>query len=273
MSAIRRRRRWIAWLAVLLLACSTAPLSVQEERQLGAEVEKQMRQQLHFVRDEVVVGYVANLGGDLLRVMGPQPFDYDFYVVEDDELNAFATPGGNVYVNTGLILKARNVSELIGVMGHEMGHVYYRHVAENYRRQRNTGIAQELGVVAVGVLAGGAAAQAANLLTGVSAMAYLNTFSRDAERQADAFAVETVPKAGFDPNGLVTFFGTLIQQYGDTGDSFLSSHPATKERIENAEAMIRAENLPPNLRQDDDGKLEIVQHRIRLLTGKTAPRR
>ena len=273
MSAIRRRRRWIAWLAVLLLACSTAPLSVQEERQLGAEVEKQMRQQLHFVRDEVVVGYVANLGGDLLRVMGPQPFDYDFYVVEDDELNAFATPGGNVYVNTGLILKARNVSELIGVMGHEMGHVYYRHVAENYRRQRNTGIAQELGVVAVGVLAGGAAAQAANLLTGVSAMAYLNTFSRDAERQADAFAVETVPKAGFDPNGLVTFFGTLIQQYGDTGDSFLSSHPATKERIDNAEAMIRAEHLPPNLRQDDDGKLEIVQHRIRLLTGKTAPRR
>ncbi len=64
MSAIRRRRRWFAWLAVFLLGCSTAPLSIEEERQLGAEVEKQARQQLHFVRDEVVVGYVANLGGE-----------------------------------------------------------------------------------------------------------------------------------------------------------------------------------------------------------------
>lgn len=273
MSASRRRRWLIAWLAVFVLGCSTTPLTIEEERKLGAEVEKQARQQLHFVRDEVVVGYVSNLGAELLRVMGPQPFDYDFYVVEDDELNAFATPGGNVYVHTGLILKARNVSELISVMGHEMGHVYYRHVAENYQRQRNTGIAQQLGVVAVGVLAGGTAAQAANLLTGVSAMAYLNTFTRDDERQADAFAVETVPKAGYDPNGLVTFFGTLIQQYGDTGDSFLSSHPATKERIQNAEALILGEHLPPNLRQDDDGKLEIVQHRIRLLTGKAPPRR
>jgi len=272
-NGIRRRRRWIACLAVFLLGCAMAPLTIEEERQLGAEVEKQARQKYHFVRDEVVVGYVANLGGDLLRAMGPQPFDYDFYVVEDNELNAFAAPGGNVYVNTGLILKARNVSELVGVMGHELGHVYYRHVAENYRRAQTTGILQQLGVIAAGELAGNEAAQAADLVTQVGAMAYLNTFSRDDERQADAFAVEILPKAGYDPNGLPTMFAALIQQYGETGGSFLSSHPATKERIQNTEAMIRAEQLPPNLRQDDDGKLEIVQHRIRLLTGKTAPRR
>jgi predicted Zn-dependent protease len=270
----RSPRRWVAvWLSVVVLACSTAPLTIEEERELGAEFEKQARQKLHFVRDEVVVGYVADLGADLLGVMGPQPLDYDFYVIEDDELNAFAVPGGNVYVHTGLILKARNVSELVGVMGHEIGHVYHRHVAENYRRQRNTSIAQQLGVLTVGVLAGGPAAQAANLLTGVGAMAYLNTFSRDAEREADAFAVQVLPTAGYDPHGLTTFFRTLIKQYGDTGDSFLSSHPATEERIANTEALIRATDLPPNLRQDDDGKLEIVQHRIRLLTGKRPPKR
>src|SRR3990172_352695 len=140
--------------------CATAPLSIEEERKLGAEVEREARTQLDFVHDEVVVGYVAGLGSDLLLVMGPQPFDYDFYVVQDKELNAFAMPAGSVYVHTGLILKARNVSELIGVMGHEIGHVYYRHVASNYRRQRNTGIARTLGVLAVGVLAGGTAAQA-----------------------------------------------------------------------------------------------------------------
>jgi predicted Zn-dependent protease len=261
------------WLAVLVLACATGPLTIEEERELGAEVEKQARQQLKFVRDEVVVGYVADLGSDLLRVMGPQPLDYDFYVVQDDELNAFAAPGGNVYVHTGLILKARNVSELIGVMGHEIGHVYHRHVAENYNRQRNTSVAQQLGVLAVGVLAGGTAAQAANLVTGLGAMAYLNQFGRDAEREADSFAVEIVPRAGYDPNGLVSFFGTLMKQYGDTGDSFLSSHPATQERIDTTKAAIRARELPAGLRQHDDGKLEIVQHRIRLLTGKTKTKR
>lgn len=271
MSPLRRSSRAWACLAVFALACSTAPLTIEEERQLGAEVEKQARQKFQFLRDEVVVGYVAGLGSELLRVMGPQPLEYDFYVVEDDELNAFAVPGGTVYIHTGLILKARNVSELIGVMGHEVGHVYHRHVAENYRRQRNTSIAQQIGVLGVGVLAGGAAAQAANLLTGLGAMAYINQFGRDAEREADAFAVEVLPKAGYDPSGLVSFFGTLIKQYGDRGSSFLSSHPATQERIANTQALIRAQQLPSNLRQDDDGKLEIVQHRIRLLTGKKLP--
>ena len=273
MSAPRPRRRGWAFLLVFAVACSTAPLTIPEERQLGAEVEKQARQKFQFVRDETVVRYVAGLGSDLLRVMGPQPFEYDFYVIEDDELNAFAVPGGSVYIHTGLILKARNVSELIGVMGHEVGHVYHRHVAENYRRQRNTSIAQQLGVLTAGVLGGGAAAQATDLVTGVGAMAYLNRFGREAEREADAFAVEVLPKAGYDPNGLVTFFATLIKQYGDRGGSFLSSHPATKERIDSTKAMIRARELPARLRQDDDGKLEIIQHRIRLLTGKTSTRR
>ena len=270
MSAVRRRR-WVVFFALLLVSCSTAPLSIEEEKKLGAEVEKQARQKYHFVRDEVVVGYVANLGQNLLRVMGPQPFDYDFYVIDADEINAFATPGGNVYLQTGLILKAHNVSELVGVMGHEIGHVYHRHVAANYRRAQTTGVLQQLGVIATGMVLGGPAAQAANLLTSVGAMAYINTFSREAEREADAFAVEILPKAGYDPEGLVSMFERLIQQYGDTGGSFLASHPATKERIQTARALIRAENLPPNLKQDDDGKLEIVQHRIRLLTGKATP--
>jgi predicted Zn-dependent protease len=252
----------------VLFGCATAPLTVEEERKLGVQVEKELRTQLKFVRDEAVVGYVAGLGNDLLRVMGPQPLEYDFYVVEDPELNAFAVPGGTIYVHTGLILKARNVSELIGVMGHEVGHVYHRHVAENYRRQRNTSVAQQLGVLAVAILAGGQAAQATDLVTGLGAMAYLNQFGRDAEREADAFAVTTVPKAGYDPNGITSFFGTLLKQYGDRGDSFLSSHPATQERIANTQALIRAERLPPGLKVHDDGRLELIQHRIRLLTGE-----
>ncbi len=271
------RRTRAIWLVLFFVTggstfvsgCSTAPLSIEEERELGADVERAARKEFDFVHDEVIVGYVAALGNDLLRVMGPQPFEYDFYVIRDDELNAFAMPGGSIYVHTGLIAKARNVAELIGVMGHEIGHVYHRHVAQNYRRQRNTGIAHQVGVLAAGILGGGAAAQAVNLLGGVGAMAYLNQFGRDAEREADAFAVRTVPRAGYDPSGITSFFQTLIEEYGDRGSSFLSSHPATNERIENTRALIRAQNLPPGLREDDDGRLEIVQHRIKLLGGKT----
>lgn len=270
-----RRRLWATgFLLLFVVGCTTAPLTIEEERELGAEVERSARAEFDFVHDEVVVGYIAGLGNDLLRVMGPQPFDYDFYVIQDDELNAFAMPGGSIYFHTGLISKAKNVSELVGVMGHEIGHVYHRHVANNYRRQRNTGIAHQLGVLAAGVLAGGAAAQAVDLLGGMGAMAYLNQFGRDAERESDVFAVRTVPKAGYDPSGIVSFFETLREEYGDGGSSFLSSHPATAERIHDTRALIAAQDLPPGLREDDDGRLEIVQHRIKLLTGKKSkPRR
>jgi beta-barrel assembly-enhancing protease len=272
-SRSRRSRGLCAALLLILAGCATGPLTLEEESELGREAEQQARRKFRFVRDEVVVGYVAGLGEDMLRVMGPQPFAYDFYVIEDEELNAFAMPGGIIYVHTGLILKARNVSELVGVMGHEIGHIYHRHLAENYRRQRNTGVAQQLGVLATGLLYGGYAAQAADLVTSVGALAYLNTFSREDEREADTFAAQTLPKAGYDPTGLVTFFATMMRQYGDRGGGFLSSHPATQERMDNATAVIRAQQLSPNLRQDDDGKLEIVQHRIRLLMGEAPPRR
>jgi predicted Zn-dependent protease len=272
-SRSRRSRGLCAALLLLVSACATGPLTLEEEGELGREAEQQARRKFHFVRDEVVVGYVAGLGEDLLRAMGPQPFDYDFYVIEDEELNAFAMPGGIIYVHTGLILKARNVSELVGVMGHEIGHVYHRHLAENYRRQRNTGLARQAGVLLTGVFLGGYAARAADLLSGVGALAYLNTFSRDAEREADAFAVGVLPKAGYDPTGVVTFFATMMRQAGDGAGGFLSSHPATQERIDNANAAITAQHLPGTLRQDDDGKLEIMQHRIRLLMGEAPPRR
>src|SRR5687768_16460005 len=106
-ASVRRSRRSGLWAALLLVlaGCATGPLTIEEELQLGLEVEQQARQKFRFVRDEVVVGYVAGLGEDLLRAMGPQPFEYDFYVIEDEELNAFAMPGGIIYVHTGLILK------------------------------------------------------------------------------------------------------------------------------------------------------------------------
>jgi predicted Zn-dependent protease len=150
--------------------------------------------------------------------------------------------------------------------------VVKRHIAENYGRQRNTGIAHQGLVLAAGAFGGAPAAGAANLGGALAGTAYLNKFGRDAERESDAFAVEVMPKAGYDPIGLVTFFKTLRSEAGSGGASFLSSHPATDERIEEARLMIEA--LPPQsgLRVDDSGRFEIIQRRVRLLTGEATPR-
>jgi len=254
----------------LLGACGT--LTVPQEKQLGEEFSREIRREVLLLRDPVVTGYVDRIGQELLRAAGPQPFAYHFYVVEDDEINAFAAPAGHIYIHTETILMARNVSELAGVIAHEVGHVVRRHIAENYGRQRNTGIAHQGFVLAAGVLGGSPAAGAANLGGALAGTAYLNKFGRDAERESDAFAVEVMPMAGYDPIGLVTFFKTLRSESGSGGASFLSSHPATDERIEETRLLIAA--LPPrsDLRVDDSGRFEIIQRRVRLLTGEATPR-
>jgi predicted Zn-dependent protease len=266
-----RRRVGGTLLALLLvLAPACGPISVQQERQLGGQLAHQARQQLSFVRDRAVAHYVSSIGDDIVKAAGPQPFTYHFYVVEDPEINAFAAPAGYIYVNTGTILAARNVSELAGVIAHEVGHVARRHIAENYNRQRNTGILYRLGVLAAAMFGGGYMGQAASVGGGIAAQAYLNNFSREDEREADAFAVGVMPRAGYDPNGLLSFF-QVIQHAAGAGGGFLSSHPATAERIQNVRAMIQKVDLDENLRKDDRGKLEIIQRRIQLLTGEVGP--
>lgn len=256
---------------VLLGASACGTLSVEKERELGEEVSREVRREARFVRDDVVVGYVEDMGREILAGAGPQPFEYRFYVIEDDRLNAFAAPAGHIYLHTGTILQARNAAELAGVMAHEVGHVAKRHIAENYNRQRTTGLLHQVGVLAAGLAGGQAAAGAANVVGGLGAMAYLNTFTREAEREADSFAVEVLPEAGYDPTGLVTFFETLRNQGGPHVPQFLSSHPATEERIEKTRAQIAELPARPGLRRNDGGRLEIIQRRIRLLTGQVAP--
>ncbi|HVN38469.1 MAG TPA: M48 family metallopeptidase [Myxococcota bacterium] len=258
-----------AALAALLALPGCGSLSVQEEQQLGAEMARDARKHLDFVREQVVVGYVEQIGRGLVKAAGPQPFTYHFHVVEDPEVNAFAAPAGYVYVNTGTILAAANASELAGVIAHEVGHVALRHIANNYNKQRGAGILYQLGAVAASIFVPGPGAAAAQLGGQLAAMGVLNSFSRQAESEADAFAVKVMPVAGWNPEGLVSFFKTLQQQTkgGGRPPEFLSSHPATESRIEATSALIREAKLPEDLRESDGGKLEIIQRRIQILTG------
>jgi predicted Zn-dependent protease len=259
-------------LLLVLWLAGCGPLTVSEEQRLGHQFEYQMRGELVFVHDRIVRSYLNDMGEEIVRAAGPQPFDYRFYVVADDEINAFAGPAGHIYVHTETMLKARNASELAGVIAHEIGHVALRHVANNYNRQRNTQIGQDILVAGASILGGGAVGGAAQLGTGLAAMAYLNSFGREAEMEADAFAVEVLLEAGWDPNGLVTFFRTLTHEAQGKPHvpNFLSSHPATGDRIESTQAAIDALPSTAGLRVNDGGRLEIVQRRIQLLTSRYA---
>ncbi len=251
---------------VLLSALACATPGVEEEARIGEDFAHEIKREVVFLADPLVAGYVRDLGERIVAALGPQPFRYDFHVVRDPEVNAFAGPAGHIYIHTGTLLMARNRAELAGVLAHEVGHVALRHVAENLARHRTTGLLRQAGVAAAGILAGPAAAGAANLGSGLAAMAVLNSFGREAEREADAFAVEVLPKVGIDPRGLLSFFETLRNQDPREPPTFLSSHPATEERIRRTRAMIDSGPLPPGLRFHDGGRFEIIQQRVRLLT-------
>ncbi len=263
-----RRRRTLIPLLVLTTLAGTAcgTLSVREEEELGAETARELRRELDFVGDPYVVEYVEAIGAAVVAASGPQPYDFRFYVVEDDTLNAFALPAGSIYIHTGVILEAANVSELAGVIGHEVGHVVGRHVAKNYRRQRNTGILYQLASLVAALFVGGNAAAGGQIVGELAAVAFVNNFTREAEVEADAFAVAVLPEAGYHPAGLVSFFQTLERQGGAHMPEFLMSHPATENRIEHTAALIDETELPPGLMIRDDGRLEIIQRRIELLT-------
>lgn len=267
--AAGRLRRGVAGLLALALlpGCAT-PLSIPQERELGEEFAREIQREVVFVNDEVVSDYVERIGREMVQAAGPQPLEYHFYVIEDQNINAFAGPGGHIYFHTETVLRAKNVSELAGVVAHEVGHVVERHVAANYNRQRSTGLLYQFGVVLAGLFGGQLGAGLANIGGGLAATAYLNKFGREAEMEADAFAVTVMRRAGYDPAGLVSFFQVLQAEGGSGVPTFLSSHPATEDRIAATSALIRQQGSRSSLRTTDGGRLQIIQRRIRLLTGE-----
>lgn len=268
-----RARRVVAWLLALVVLGCTTPLSMEDERRVAIEADRDVRRQMPMLRDEVVLAYVDRIGQDVVRALGPQPYEYRFHVISDPEINAFTPGAGFVYVHSALILAARNVSELAGVLAHEIGHVERRHVANAYNRQRSASVLHTIGVIAGGVLAGQAGAAAADIGGGLAAGAVLAAYTREQETEADEFALPTLIRAGYDPHGLVTMFETLRAQYGDGGIPFLQSHPAPSQRIATTRAALARTSVPEGLRVDDGGQLEIIQRRVRLLEKTDRPAR
>lgn len=256
----RRRRRILRrfmgaiWAATLLFACTALSscatinrfnlLSTKDEVSIGRKAAQEVEKELRIYGDPVVAAYIDSLGQILARNSKRPDLEYHFKVVDTDEVNAFALPGGWLYINRGLITVAGNESELAGVIAHEIGHVVGRHGARQITKQYGLAVLMEL---ALGgeenpSLAREIAEQFASIGAGLTLLKY----SRDAEREADVFAVEEMAAAGIDPEGMVSFLAKLQAQREaePSGTSlWFSTHPATGERIQNVRAAIQ--KLPP----------------------------
>ena len=211
--------------------------SLEREIGLGKSLAQEVERSSKLIDDPVVTEYVNRVGQNLVRNSDAK-VPFTIKVIDSDEVNAFALPGGFFYVNSGLILRAQEESELAGVMAHEISHVCARHGTKNATK----GEAMQLAMIPLMLLGPGGWAgygiyEAASLAISVT---YLK-FSRDAEREADYLGLQYMYKAGYDPNSYVTFFERLQadeKRRPGTIPKVFSTHPPTPERIENSQKEI-----------------------------------
>ena len=236
------RRTLVLGLVAGSAGLSACGVSTQQEVELGRQYAAEVNRQLPIVDDPQVHRYVNELGNLIQRQPGNRDIPYTYYVVNSDEVNAFAIPGGFVYINRGLIERTDNLSELAGVLAHEIGHVEARHSAEMMERMQ----AAQVGVGVASILLGAPPSGLAGAAVDIGANIYFSRHSREAENEADAIAVRLLPAAGIDPAGLITFFKELIEERERTPsalEQWFSTHPLTEERIANVRGLIQA--LPP----------------------------
>ncbi|HKV94033.1 MAG TPA: M48 family metallopeptidase [Candidatus Angelobacter sp.] len=216
--------------------------SLDSQVKMGQEFARQVEQSSHLITDPVVNEYVNRLGQNLARNSDTK-LPFTIKVLDVEEPNAFALPGGYMFVNAGTLLMADDESELAGVMAHEIGHVAACHAARGQTR----GTIASLAMIPVVILTGGLAGIGVNEAANIGIPAAFSKFSRGFEAQADYLGVQYAYKAGYDPNGMINFFeklqalekkrpGAVMKLYGD--------HPQTPDRIAKSQQEINT-ILPP----------------------------
>jgi predicted Zn-dependent protease len=211
--------------------------SLEREIALGKQLAQEVERSSKLIDDPVVTEYVNRVGQNLVRNSDAR-VPFTIKVIDSDEVNAFALPGGFFYVNSGLILRAQEESELAGVMAHEISHVCARHGTKNATKGELMQLATiPLILLGPGGWAGYGLYEGLNLAIPVT---YLK-FSRDAEREADYLGIQYMYKTGYDPNSYVTFFERIQadeKRRPGTIPKVFSTHPPTPERIENTQKEI-----------------------------------
>lgn len=263
-------------LVLFLLSVSVSPavyaITIQEEEELSKEFLRVVKKQFELIQDPVVVGYVNTIGRNILSNMPTQPFAYRFYVVKQHVYNAFATPAGHIFINSGLLEALDNEEELAGILAHEIAHVVSRHISQNLDRSPKINLATLAGIAA-GILIGGSGSGELGNAVMVGSMAAGQSaslaFSREDELQADQLAFNYLEHAGYTSMGLLTSLEKMRskQWFGtDQIPAYLMTHPASEERMGYIDSHLESAPLP------ESKKRPINQNTFRFvqatLTGK-----
>ncbi len=260
-----RRAYFYSFLSILVilsvLGTTVRPgqsMTSEEEKKLGRKVLEEITKHEDLVRDLSLQGFINRVGKSLLSHIGPTPFDYDFYVIRSRDPNAFAIPGGHIFITTGLLGLAENEAEVAGVLSHEISHVKGRHIDQMIERSKRFNLAALAAVIA-GAIAGrgGVASQAAATAAMAGAEAMMLKYTRENESDADQNGLYLMIKAGYNPNALVSFLKKM-ERYSlgsPKVPQYLMTHPALDSRISLLENLLTLESKSlPSFRDTGDYK-------------------
>ena len=232
-------------LILTALCASTLPVSaqfslvsVEQEIEIGRETNAEVRKQVPEVRDSQVTAYIRNIGERLARQASGPKYPYTFSMADYREINAFALPGGPIWIHRGVLHAATNESQVAGVLAHEVAHVAQRHAAS----QLTKGMMANLGLGLLGaVLGNGAGGSAAQAAAAFMTNGIFMKFSRDDEREADQVGLQLLRRAGWDARGMVELFEILqreAQRNPSSVETFFSSHPSPQDRIQRLQGEV-----------------------------------
>lgn len=239
--------------ASLLSCATTGPggkksfiiVPTSQEVAIGAGMAEEVEKTEKILADSVWQSYLSEVGQKIVDVCDRTDIEYHFTVIESEQVNAFAAPGGFVYFYTGLLRQMENEAEMAAVMAHEISHVVARHGIKRLQAALGVGLAYQLAF-------GDEDSQVIEAAIAIGMSLIFSGYSRDNEREADNFGIHYMVKAGYDPRSAITMFGKLAA-LGDRGSSNVfeklsASHPETKERIANAKVQIaEMQPFPPSL--------------------------
>lgn len=258
---MRRRGSWLAVSA--LIAAAACSVSQDQEVALGAQNAEEVEAQVPLIKDSVIEGFVAQLGRSMASKTSRADLDWHFKVVNSPEVNAFALPGGFVYVNRGAIEQADRLDELAGIMGHEIGHVVQRHGVKQLQERKKG----EVGLLFLCTLTRVCRTVGGRIAVDVGANALAAHYSQTDEAQADSEGVLNTTRAGIDPEGLPSFFQTLLEKQKvqpTLVEAFFSTHPTDQSRVAATRRQIA--RLDPAPRADlikDSPEFHAIQERVR----------
>ncbi len=250
---------------------ASAVLSPSQEREIGLGIMKELRAAQIIGHDVYVNEYLQGLGYRLVATQGQAQSAFQFFVVEDQSINAFALPGGFIGINTGLILASESESELAGVLAHEIGHVQQKHIARMYEHMGRLRLSTIAGMIAAALLAtqNAQAASGAMAATMAGSQQAMIDYTREHEKEADYVGIHALTKAGFDPMGMPAFFHRMSQEtryYGNHLPEYLMTHPLTESRLMAAQS--RANSFPYK-QIPDSLQYHLVQARVLVDTFST----